>query len=433
MRRPEESESSTPVLAGRPMPDRVWKAAGERGMALAIAVLVLLVLSLFAAAMMTSVNTETKVAGNNLRSSQALNVAEAGAAEASSRICSGDVPDSENPRMVTQIFLTEPGSVPVMGTDTTAIATSQPTGSWLRYSTAGRDPSALTVTYKTDAARSVIYRYDPSLNPAIQTTSGTPIYVITSTGRIGTDRRTIVAEVVTRPIQPNLLGSMSTRASSVKLWCGAATHGPFIYNGMNHRANTPIGDGVTGPDPENYVGWGDVSAFWCTTSIQWGGNVAFVCCTPIGAVLQNQPASSFYPGPWAALSLKQADFYTMAGTPRKALPTTFKGITFLDNDLISQNGTGKWTLSGASGEGLLYVDGDLTISGDVYWRGLIYTEGELIINGNIWVLGGVVVADKTRCAVQHIQATFLYSADTIAQTIALGTQGIYNLSWHESP
>ncbi len=81
------------------MPDRVWKPADERGMALAIAVLVLLVLSLFAAAMMTSVNTETKVAGNNLRSSQALNVAEAGAAEASSRICSGDVPDSENPRM----------------------------------------------------------------------------------------------------------------------------------------------------------------------------------------------------------------------------------------------------------------------------------------------------------------------------------------------
>src|SRR5437867_1314081 len=180
--------------SSRPSP---WKACpvrdpargpdAERGMALAVALLVLLVLSLFMVVTMTTLNSDTKIIGNNVRSSQALNFAEAGVSEAAARICSGDVPDSLSPRMVTQIFLAAPGFVPTMGKDTTALSTSQPEGSWLRYSSAGRDPTALTVTYKTDAARSVIYRYDPLLEPAIQTSSGMPIFRITSTGRSGMD------------------------------------------------------------------------------------------------------------------------------------------------------------------------------------------------------------------------------------------------------
>ena len=405
----------------------------QRGIALVIALLVLLTLSALATASLVAVNVDTKISETSLRESKALNLAEAGLNEAIARIRSGEVPDSLNPRMVTQIFLAEPGFVPVMGADTIALATAQTPPEWLRYSEPQRSPGVLTISYKTDAAHTQVYRYDPSISPSIQTYTGTPIFVVTSTGRSGKDVRTVVAEIVNRPIVPNLKSTVSTRSGDVNLWCGAAGHGPFMYNGMNHRPNTPTGTGVTGPDPENYVGYGDLPAFWCPSTITWGNNVAFVCCTPVGAVLQNQPTSEFYAGPWQALSLTQADFYALIGKPSKTVPAKMSGITYLDNDNISQNGKGAWSVSGVSGDGLLYVDGDLTVNGDFYWKGLVYTEGRLVINGNIWVLGGVVVADPGTFSVKHIQATFLYSSDAISQSVGRGINTFYNLSWHESP
>jgi Tfp pilus assembly protein PilX len=403
----------------------------ERGTALVMALLVMVALSALAVVMMLSMNAETKIAGSDARSSKALNLAEAGAAEAIARIRSREVPDSLNPRMVTQIFLTVPGSVPTLGPDTTALATSQPAGTWLRYTTPGRDAAALTVTYKTDAGRSAIYRYDASRNPAIQTSTGMPIFQITSTGRSGNDTRRIVTEVVGKPIVPALLATVSASSKDVKLWCGADTHGPFVYNGMNHRADTPTGAGAYGPDPENYVGIGDLPSFWSSTSIDYGGNYGTVCCPPVGAVLENQPKGSFYAGPWSALSMTQAEFYEMAGAHTSLVPPQLTGITYLDNNNISQDRSGKWTLSNRSGEGLLYVDGDLTIAGDFTWRGLIYVEGKLDVNGNTWVLGGVVTADPDQFAVQHVRATFLYSKDAIAQTISARSKSFYNLSWRE--
>ncbi len=413
------------------MCDSVSRPAAERGTALVMALLVLVALSTVAVIMMTSLNAETKIAGSEARSSKALYIAEAGAAEAIARIRSRDVPDSLNPRMVTQIFLTVPGSVPTLGPDSTALATSQPAGTWLKYSSAGRDPAALTVTYKTDAARSVIYRYDPSRNPAIQTSSGMPIFQISSTGRTGNDTRRILTEVVGKPIVPALLATVAASSRDVNLWCGADTHGPFVYNGMNHRADTPTGAGAYGPDPENYVGFGDLPSLWFTTSIDYGGNYGTVCCPPIGAVLENQPKTSFYAGPWAALSMTQAEFYEMVGAHTNLLPAKLTGITYLDNNNTAQDRSGRWTLNNRSGDGLLYADGDVTIAGDFTWRGLIYVEGKLDVNGNTWVLGGVVSNDPDQFEVRHVRATFLYSKDAIANTISTRSKSFYNLSWRE--
>ena len=163
--------------------------ARERGIALVMALLVLVVISMICAALMLSVQVETKISGRDDRRSQALSIAEAGVAEAISRIRSHEVPDTLNPRMASQIFLIGAGSVPVLGSDSTALATAQPAGKWLTYSSAGRGDQALTVTYKTDRARTTIFRYDQKKNPPVQTATGQPIFVITSTGRKGSDTR----------------------------------------------------------------------------------------------------------------------------------------------------------------------------------------------------------------------------------------------------
>src|SRR5580765_4788527 len=132
----------------------------ERGIALVMALLVLLVIAVIAAALMLTVQVETKISGRDDRRSQALSSAEAGVAEAVSRIRSGEVPDTLNPKMASQIFLSAAGSVPVLGADSTALPTAQPAGKWLSYSTAAKGDQALTVTYRTDRTHTQIYRYD---------------------------------------------------------------------------------------------------------------------------------------------------------------------------------------------------------------------------------------------------------------------------------
>jgi hypothetical protein len=91
---------------------------------------------------------------------EALNVAEAGVGEALGRISHQDVVmDAANPRAVCQVFNTYAGTVPVLGTDSTALATAQPTGAWLDYTTEGRSGDELTISWKKNAAGTKVMRY----------------------------------------------------------------------------------------------------------------------------------------------------------------------------------------------------------------------------------------------------------------------------------
>src|SRR5690349_845328 len=109
----------------RPVP----VVSNSRGIALVISMLVLLVLSLIAVVLMTSLTTERKIGAHGVRESRALDVAEAGVAEACSRLrCQDIVLPTTNPRAVAQVFNCAPGSVPVLGVDSTGYATAQAAG-----------------------------------------------------------------------------------------------------------------------------------------------------------------------------------------------------------------------------------------------------------------------------------------------------------------
>src|SRR6266487_471791 len=78
----------------------------ERGVALVMALLVLLTMSLLAVVLMMNVSTNRKLTGYALRNDQALSVAEAGTNEVCALIRSGDLPlVTTNPRSVGQVFL----------------------------------------------------------------------------------------------------------------------------------------------------------------------------------------------------------------------------------------------------------------------------------------------------------------------------------------
>ena len=97
----------------RTNPARPRPLGDERGMALVIALLVLMVLTVIGAALMANVNIETKMSGHKARDTQALATAEAGLQEAVLRIRNGDIPDDGNPRAVSLIYNQVAGSIPV--------------------------------------------------------------------------------------------------------------------------------------------------------------------------------------------------------------------------------------------------------------------------------------------------------------------------------
>ena len=97
---------------------------------------------------------------------------------------------------------------------------------------------------------------------------------------------------------------------------------------------------------------------------------------------------------------------------------------------LPQNQSGSWGISSTSGEGLLYIDGDLNLTGPFTYKGLIYIEGNLASSGHIWVLGAIVA--RGRSGVQLTGgANVLYSEEAIGLAISKFSGQFVTLSWRE--
>jgi len=394
----------------------------QEGMALVLALMVLLLLTVIGAALMANVNTETKIAGLKVRSVQASTIAEAGVQEAMLRLRNGDVPDDLNPRNVTIIYNQVAGSLPTSGTDTTSLATLQPAGSYLNYSTATKSWGMLTLKYKTKAG--VIQRYDDAATPKINGSTGNPIWIIKSTGMSGNTSDSVYAEVTRAKITVLAKGAVVADV-------GIAFKGNIKVCGHDHRMDTPL---MMGPPT-------------CDDGTHWSGTVHGTCMpgawsqnavTQQGSpTVQGEPSNTksnqtgFYSGPWDVFNMTQSDFWTWIGAPRAAAPANPIGIYYLDNDATKQNGSGSWSYNGGNGEGLLYCDGDLSLNGNFTYKGLIYVEGDLSINGNCWLLGGLVVKGKSTVHIANGSAIVLYSGDAISQKVSKYGGNLRTIAWRE--
>ncbi len=393
----------------------------ERGMALVVAILVLLVLTLLGIVMMAGVVTNRQVAGQSMAMRRALNNADAGVGEAISHLRSGDAAmPVANPRYTAQVFLAAAGSVPTVGTDTTALATSQAAGAMLPYSTATKSADVLTIAFKTNPARTQIYYSDGAHNPTLTPPSGyLPVYEITSTGTAGTARRTIIADVVAKPIYANVKGAMC--AGLDVTYVGTAD-----VCGHNHSASTPSGTGV--PACNAYeTHSGDMPATWSTGAVDLGGSSTNSGSNPSPYYVEHQ--TGFYAGPWEVLGMSQAAFISFMGAPTTN-PSSLNGITYIDNDLILGNNSTSAAFHGATGDGILYVDGDLTLNAGFTYTGLIYVNGDLKLNGHAWILGAMVVKGVTSIKVNGT-STLLYSSDAISEKLAQYGGQYTTISWRE--
>jgi type IV pilus assembly protein PilX len=410
-------------------PDMRLPKDNERGIALVISMLILLVMTLLGLVLMAGASLNRGLAGNDQRMRQALNVAEAGVGEAEARIAKQEVlMNAAVPAAACQVFNTVAGSVPVVGADTTALATGQPVGSYLNYTRPDRGPDVLTIGWKRNAANQVM-KYDATLNPAIQTATGIPIYTITATGKQGNARRTIVTEVIQKPYVVLAKGAFTADQAIDNL-------GNANICGYNHFASTTINDGTKGrigarPDycqlDETGTG-GDVPGVWDSAPLNNGGNA-----TNFGNpdTLGNQGHNNFYTGPWDCFGMSQSEFWQFVGAPKDpGAVTNYNGINYVDDNGVSRDQSCQLGPSGVDGEGFLYVDGDLKLNSNFSYKGFIFVEGDITVNGNAWILGGLVCRGKANIKLNG-KMTVLYSSDAITQMLTKYGSQFVTLSWRE--
>jgi Tfp pilus assembly protein PilX len=408
---------------------------GERGIALVMALLVLMVVSIIGALLMATLQSETKMTSHDLRQAAALNLAEAGIGEAIARIRDDRFPDSPmNPRQVAQVFLTNPGSVPVLGADSIGLATAQPAGEWLPYTSAGRGPNALTIEWRTNAARDSVVRYDTTKDPPENLLTGWPIYRITATGIKGNDQRKVVTEVIRKPINVVIKGALAAEKSIDFI-------GNAVVCGYNHSGDTPstiqaagkrvgeLGRGVV-PDCQPYetVG-GNLPSAWTSGNVLNGGAASQYSPNAPNPWLDAQ--TGFYTGPWDAFSMSQAEYWSWVGPNVTSAPNPPMGIVHLDNNLTRMDQSGSFAYHSTTGEGLLYVDGDLTLNAGFVFTGLVYIEGDLLLNGQTWILGALIVRGKTELKMTG-GATILYSSEAIQRVLAKYGGQFVTLNWRET-
>jgi len=423
-------------------------------MALVIALLVLLALTVLGSALMLSVNTETRIACAQLRDAQTLSIAEAGVQEAMLRIRDGEVPNTLNKRMVTLIYETPSGSIPASGTDTTSLSSLQPTGNYLGYSSESKsvaqgssgttaDLRVLTVRYKTQITPGVlpdtqIVRYDDSHNPKFNTASGSPVFQIVATVTKGTASHGVVAEVTQAKFNILAKGAVVSKVT-------IQFKGNIKICGHDHVYATPVNtqppscDGGIYDSPAGTGGGVSQTHWWAATAHTscmpgaWSANTITEQGSP---TVQGEPSDTtshqtgFYSGPWDAVGLSQSDFWTWVGTSQSA-PAVPNGIYYLDNNNVKQDQSGNWAFNGGNGDGFLYCDGDLQLNGNFTFKGMIYCEGDLKINGNVWILGGLVVNGKTVCKIANGSAVILYSGDAIQQSLTKYGGNMRMLTWRE--
>lgn len=402
----------------------------ERGIALVMSMLILLVMSLLGLVLMAGVSMNRTLTGNDQRMRETLNLAEAGVGEALARIRSqetgmmpGDADD------VCQIFNTLPGSVPVLGADTIALATAQPLGQYLDYTSPQRSPDVLTVSWKRDPTGTTVMRYDPAKNPAMNTLTGWPVYVVRSTGRVGSARRTVVSEVIQKPFNVSVIAALA--ADKPIDFVGNA-----VICGYNHRGDTPYDDGKNGriavisPDPfrcqDNETASGHLPGAWSTGTIS-GAGASGATGSPSNFT-PNQ--TGFYAGPWEAFTMLQHEFYAWMGNPVSIPPGSWNGVFYWDDNNVTQDNSADLALQSVDGEGFLYVDGDLHVNASFHYRGLIYIEGNFDINGQAWILGGIIVRGQTDVKATG-GMTILYSQEAISQALAKYGGQFVTLSWRE--
>ncbi len=407
----------------------------ERGSALLATFVTLFFLMSLSIGLMTLVRSTTQISANQERDTRALYVAEAGVQEALERLSlrfptnltvngqafNAAIRDTTtgglNPNWRVRVFNCAPSGVGGIGSPPAGeryAPTVQSSSDWLSYASASDPTEALTIEHKWidldgDGTRESgeLVLYDRRQYPPENVTSGQPIEVVTVLGRNGASRRSLRVEVTPIPLNPNLV-------SAILCNMGVDLRGNFFVDGHDHALDTPAN--VVDP----------ACQAWELDNGRTDESRCAVAVMTTGDQVDENGSTDLYGSPSVTDTVSSNPFYTLAqtlGISQAELneilsapdytssndAAFLSGITYIDGDA-----TGGETFNNSAGDGLLYVNGDLDISGTFEWRGLVYVEGDFKVTGNPWILGAIVVKGVSTSAVFGAgTADVLFSRDAV--------------------
>ena len=401
----------------------------ERGAGLVVAILTVVALFALGTALVFLTRTDVNISKHQTLHVEALYVAEAGVEEALHRLGLNDptnitvngssfnaaIRDPANPpdpNWKARVFLCNPGQEPAASGSEYHTCTLQDNRSWLEYSSAGDNATAMTIEHKWrdldgDGVRDAdeIVLYDGSKYPPENYDTGTPVEVVTVVAKSATAEREIKVEATRFPLNINARAALFSDR-------GVDVRGNVTVCGHDHAMNTPHYTMI--PNCQNFE--------YCsnrTTCIATG------CVTGVmttGDEVDKRGSTDLAGEPAPEDTSSSNQFLTLAemlGIEQAALDEILANADYTDVDQADPQegityvvGNPKWT-GGGNGTGLLYVDGDLDLGGNFTWRGLIYVEGDIKIAGTPSIIGAVMVKGVSEYAFTGGNPCILFSSEAL--------------------
>jgi hypothetical protein len=408
------THATSPIEHGR-------RRRGERGSAVVLCLLALLLVSMLGGMLLVQAKTETQISGHHQRHTQALYNAEAGYAEALARMSANsdttlyigqgsgwqsapgwgcyvvrhNGASASDPDYMATVSdgLDNDGDGSIDESDEHFVEV--PTIQGL----SGIDYPWVKVQYMLDAGQVVLFGdhdHDVTTPPVPNTVSGNPILVVTSNGSQGSARRTVAVEAIRVPLEVPYTAAYSESDQ-------------FQFNGTQFLISGNDWDPATGaviagnPTVPGLVTTGDPGVIAGALNAQQQNNVEGSGGTP-----------SVQPSP------VNLDLEAIRDQYADMAEVVFPGGTYTGGawgtyeDYTIVHCTGPLTLSGANaGGGVLIVDGDLDCSGQFTWYGLVVVLGDIFFTGGgggIHIYGSVLSTGSMSQQVMAGNTDILYSS-----------------------
>jgi hypothetical protein len=424
----------------------------ERGLGLVVAILSILVLFAFGAALAFLARVDVGISRHQSLHVEAIYVAEAGVEEALHRLALTDptmitvngvsmnaaIRDSVrpyDPNWRAKIFLCNPGSEPAAPIGDYHTSTIQGSADWLEYSSPGDVGTALTIEHKWqdldgDGVREdgEIVLYDALKYPPENFSTGKPVEVVSVVGRSATAERRIRVDATRFPVSANVLAALMCDK-------GVDVRGDVTVCGHDHSIDTPFY--TMFPDCEDYEHCGPPTHAYCEDAgcligiITTGDEIDRRGTTDVSGYpepMDTSSANHFYTLPEAlGLTPEEIDEILANADWRDVQHGRWQdGITYVDNESEPEV---KWNTGG--GSGLLYVTGNFATEGNFRYKGLVYVEGDYRLLGTASIIGAVIVKGHSEYAFTGGNPCILYSSEAIAEGISKHT-GYIKLGWKET-
>jgi hypothetical protein len=417
---------------------------GQRGSAMVISLLVLLVLTMVGTLFLATSNTETQISGHDMRATQALFNAEAGYAEALARM--SDLSDTTNYiGQPMNAWVASPGwgryIVTANGAsgDDPDVAATESDGldndgdgavdemmerypelksKQLRADAIGYD--WVKVRYRVNAGGQALLYGDhdgnPVTPPQMNLVSGFPVIQVTAHGNQGGAQRTVEVDAVKTPftaVQAAIYSEDDQFKFNGTSWLVSGLDWHPDSPGDTLVGSTRVPGIITTEDPDEIV---DALNHQQTNNIEGAGGSPSVTDTNIDLDLEAIRDQ------YAPL----ADIVVPGGN--------YSNLDWGDNfDYHIAHCTGDLHVSGQlTGGGILIIDGDLFCSGQMTWYGLVVVLGDITFTGGgqgTHIYGSVMVQGGITQQTVSGNADIKYSSLALSRLASLSPYVV--ASWHE--